>query len=249
MFNQLTPVVKNLIIINVLMYLACAVIPGLHELAAGYYYKSTLFRPWQILTHMFTHASLRSGNIMHIFFNMYALFLFGSAIERVWGAKRFLTYYLLTGLGAFFLHEFINHLEIQRLIASMDPEAVRYVFENGVEVISNGKEFRVDEMNQLNYALNIGVVGASGCVFGVLLAFGMLFPNTELMLLFPPIPLKAKWLVIIYGALELFLALQNNPGDNVAHYAHIGGMLFGYLLLKYWQKRDGSYYGSGNRWS
>ncbi len=249
MFNQLTPVVKNLIIINVLMYLACAVIPGLHEMAAGYYYQSPLFRPWQILTHMFTHASLRSGNIMHIFFNMYALFLFGSAIERVWGAKRFLIYYLLTGLGAFFLHELINHIEIQRLIASLDPEAVRYVFENGVEVLQTNKQFRLDEMNQLNYALNIGVVGASGCVFGVLLAFGMLFPNTELMLLFPPIPLKAKWLVIIYGALELFLALQNNPGDNVAHYAHIGGMLFGYVILKFWQKRDGSFYGRGNRWS
>lgn len=244
MFNQLTPVVKNIIIINVLMYLACAVIPGLQELSAGYYYQSPNFRPWQIITHMFTHAPLRSGNIMHIFFNMYALFLFGSAIERTMGAKRFLIYYLVCGLGAFFLHELINHFEIQRLIASMSPEQVRMVFEDQMEL---GLKYPED-MVQLYYAVNTSVVGASGCVFGVLLAFGMFFPNTELMLLFPPIPIKAKWLVIIYGALELFLALQNSPGDNVAHYAHVGGMIFGYILIKIWQKRGGGFYGNRFRY-
>jgi membrane associated rhomboid family serine protease len=98
----------------------------------------------------------------------------------------------------------------------------------------------------LNFALNIGIVGASGCVFGVLLAFGMMFPNTELMLLFPPIPLKAKWFVMIYGGIELMMALQNAPDDNVAHYAHLGGMIFGFILLKYWQKKDGNYYGNGS---
>ncbi len=248
MFNQLTPVVKNIIIINVLMYLACAVVPGLQELSSGYYWQSENFRPWQLITHMFTHAPLRSGNLMHIFFNMYALFLFGSAIERQWGAKRFLIYYFICGLGAFFLHEFINYIEIQRLIGLMNPEDVRMVYEEGAEVIRNGKNYIDAAPGQLNYSLNVPVVGASGCVFGVLLAFGMLFPNTELMLLFPPIALKAKWLVIIYGAIELLLALQNNPGDNVAHYAHIGGMIFGYIMLKIWQKRDGSYYGNRFRY-
>jgi membrane associated rhomboid family serine protease len=139
-------------------------------------------------------------------------------------------------------------MEIQRLTEGLSAETVRMVYQEGAEALREGKNFVDPTAAQLNFALNVPVVGASGCVFGVLLAFGMLFPNTELMLLFPPIALKAKWLVLIYGAIELFLALQNNPSDNVAHYAHIGGMIFGYILLKIWQKRDGSYFGNRFRY-
>ncbi len=241
---QITPVVKNIIIINVLVYLACAVIPGLQEQVTGYYFTSENFRPWQILTHMFAHAPLRSGNFAHIFFNMYALYIFGSRLELQWGAKRFLTYYLICGVGAFFLHEFINFMEISKITKSLTSEELRLVYEQGSDAIREGKNFVDTRLADLNIALNVGVVGASGCVFGILLAFGMLYPNTELMLLFPPIPLKAKWFVMIYGALELYLALGNRPNDNVAHFAHIGGMIFGYLLLKYWQKKDGHFYGN-----
>lgn len=243
MFSNITPVVKNIIILNVLVFLACFALPGLHEQVAGHYFASPLFRPWQIFTHMFAHDQ---HNIMHIFFNMYALFLFGTSLERYWGPKRFLFYYLFAGLGAFGLHEFINYLEIQKIEAMLNSEQLRAVYEEGASILQQGKNFSDAGMGSLNFALNIGIVGASGCVFGVLLAFGMLFPNTELMLMFPPIPLKAKWFVIIYGGIELMMALQNAPDDNVAHYAHLGGMIFGFILLKYWQKKDGNYYGNGS---
>jgi membrane associated rhomboid family serine protease len=243
MFSNITPVVKNIIILNVLVFLACFALPGLHEQVAGHYFASPLFRPWQIFTHMFAHDQ---KNIMHIFFNMYALFLFGTSLERYWGPKRFLFYYLFAGLGAFGLHEFINYLEIQKIEAMLSPEQLRAVYEEGASILQQGKNFSDAGMGSLNFALNIGIVGASGCVFGVLLAFGMLFPNTELMLMFPPIPLKAKWFVIIYGGIELMMALQNAPDDNVAHFAHLGGMIFGFILLKYWQKKDGNYYGNGS---
>ncbi len=124
--------------------------------------------------------------------------------------------------------------------------AVQEVYEEGAAILRDKKNYTDPGYGALNAALNVGVVGASGCVFGVLLAFGMMFPNTELMLLFPPIPLKAKWFVMIYGAIELMLALQNSPGDNVAHYAHLGGMIFGFILLKIWKKKDGSLYGNNN---
>jgi membrane associated rhomboid family serine protease len=243
MFSNITPVVKNIIILNVLIFLACFALPGLHEQVAGHYFASPLFRPWQIFTHMFAHDQ---KNIMHIFFNMYALVLFGTSLERYWGPKRFLFYYLFAGLGAFGLHEFINYLEIQKIEAMLNPEQLRAVYEEGASILQQGKNFSDAGMGSLNFALNIGIVGASGCVFGVLLAFGMLFPNTELMLMFPPIPLKAKWFVIIYGGIELMMALNNAPDDNVAHFAHLGGMIFGFILLKYWQKKDGDYYGNGS---
>lgn len=242
MFNNLGPAVKNIIIINVLVYLACFAVPQLRDMLSGYFYQSPNFRPWQLVTHMFTHAP----SISHIFFNMYGLFIFGSALERYWGSKKFLIYYFVCGFGAFFLHEAINYIEIQNLISQLSPMAVQEVYEEGAAILRDKKNYTDPGYGALNAALNVGVVGASGCVFGVLLAFGMMFPNTELMLLFPPIPLKAKWFVMIYGAIELMLALQNSPGDNVAHYAHLGGMIFGFILLKIWKKKDGSLYGNNN---
>ena len=231
---NLTPAVKNIIIINVLIYLACFVVPGLNDALTGYYFASPNFRPWQIVTHMFMHSM---DDFTHIFFNMYALYLFGTALENYWGTKRFVIYYMICGVGAFFLHMGVNFLEIQKIIQSMSTSEVKDVLERNPEFWSHYNS----HMKDLYQAVNNGVVGASGAVFGVLLGFGMLFPNTELMLLFPPIPLKAKYFVMIYGAIEFFLAMRQTTGDNVAHYAHLGGMLFGYLLLKYWQKK-------GNAW-
>lgn len=227
---NLTPAVKNIIIINVLIYLACFVVPGLNDALTGYYFASPNFRPWQIVTHMFMHSQY---DFTHIFFNMYALYLFGTALENYWGTKRFVIYYMTCGVGAFFLHMGVSYFEIQKMMQVLSDREIYQVMVTGLE---EGKSYKV-QMVELYSAVNTGVVGASGAVFGVLLGFGMLFPNTELMLLFPPIPLKAKYFVMIYGAIEFFLAMRQTTGDNVAHYAHLGGMLFGYLLLKYWQKK------------
>ena len=161
---------------------------------------------------------------------MFALYMFGGQLERLWGAQRFLNYYLICGLGGFVLHELWMGMELYNQFHSFFPQ-----FPNESEVL--------DIHCMDGYDGKFGrVVGASGAVFGLLLAFGMLFPNTRLMLLFPPIPIKAKYFVLGYGVLELSLALENAPGDNVAHYAHLGGMLFGYMLLKRWQKERGTFY-------
>lgn len=230
MFQKLTPVVKNLIIINVLFYVAMMAFGNyengpmkLLTIKLGVFYPgSPFFAPWQIITHMFMHSQF---TLMHIFFNMFALYMFGGALEKVWGAKRFLQYYFICGLGAFVLHELVIGFEVYSLTGSFFPAA--------------------EQITQSVAAIyTTPTVGASGAVFGILLGFGMLFPNTRLMLLFPPIPIKAKWFVIIYGAIELFGGFNQLGGsaDNVAHFAHLGGMLFGFLLIRYWKKTTNTFY-------
>lgn len=229
-------IVKNLLIINGLFFLASIAVPGLTRMLGAFYYDSPLFEPWQVITHMFMHA-----NFMHIFFNMFALWLFGTAIERIWGPQKFLKYYLITGLGAFVLHYAIVAFQAQSLIAELGPQAVEMVKTEGRELWANGKNYTNPELAQLNILYNVPVVGASGAVFGLLLAFGMMFPNTRLIMLFFPVPIKAKYFVIGYGAIELFSGIANRPGDNVAHFAHLGGMLFGFILIKYWKSQENNY--------
>ncbi len=233
-FGGMPTIVKNLLIINGLFFLAkIALEPNidLSGLLGAFYWKSEHFQPWQIITHMFMH-----GNFMHIFFNMFALWMFGSAIEQVWGPKRFLEYYLITGLGAFVLHYAIVAWQANALVQEVTPEMLEMVKSEGRGLLMNGRNYTDETLAQLNFAYNIPVVGASGAVFGLLLAFGMMFPNTRLIMLFFPVPIKAKYFVMIFGAIELFSGVANRPGDNVAHFAHLGGMLFGYLLIKYWGK-------------
>lgn len=229
MLQQTPHVVRNLIIINILFYIGSGLIGEGESMRmfAGTYPGSPFFKPWQIITHMFMH-----GGLGHIFFNMFALYMFGSQLERLWGSQRFLNYYLVSGLGGFLLHEFFIGYALYQDYGSFFP-AIDALIPAGVSPLD-----RVSYMEIL-YGR---VVGASGAVFGLLLAFGMLFPNTRLMLLFPPIPIKAKYFVFGYGAIELLLALQNAQGDRVAHFAHLGGMLFGYFLLKRWQQDRGSFY-------
>jgi membrane associated rhomboid family serine protease len=206
---------------------------------------------------MFMH-----GSLTHIFFNMFALVMFGRMLEMVWGQKRFLIYYFVTGLGAAALHSFVNYMslsDIQTEIVAFTNTPSPELFLSFVnDYLPQAKQElsgfisaysvspdNISYVNQASEYLNLiyqgrlnGVtVGASGAVFGVLLAFGMLFPDMELRLLFPPIPIKAKYLVIIYGAIELFAAILPQQGDNVAHFAHLGGMIFGYLLIKYWSSK------------
>jgi membrane associated rhomboid family serine protease len=240
-FLGLPPVVKNIIMLNVLLFLAYFAASNvfridLNSLLGLYFPKSDQFKPVQIVTHMFMHA-----NFMHIFFNMYALFIFGPILENVWGPKRFLIFYLVCGIGAALTHETVIFFQYNHLANSLSPDNLQSVISEGTAYFNQGKVFSDSAMQNMQLLLNTPTVGASGAIFGVLLAFGVLFPNTQLYLLFPPMPIKAKYLVFGYGALELVLAVTQ-PGSNIAHAAHLGGMLFGYILIQYWRKTTNTLY-------
>ena len=232
---SMPPVVKNLLILNGLGFLLALSLGSdqwgfiLNRTLGVYYIGSPRFEPYQIISYMFMH-----GNFMHILFNMFALWMFGTSIERAIGSKKFLIYYLVTGIGALVLHELVLHYEYVQVTAQMTADQIEIVKLEGQRILESGKNFTDYASGQLNYLLNVPTVGASGAVFGILLAFGLLFPNVELMMILIPIPIKAKYFVIMYGAIELFSAVANRPGDNVAHYAHLGGMLFGFILLRIW---------------
>ena len=240
-FFGLPPVVKNIILLNVLMWLAdftARSVFGMElSMILGLYFpKSENFMPLQIVTHMFIH-----GGFWHLFFNMYALFMFGQVLEQVWGPKRFFIYYMVSGLGAAFIHETVILFQYEKLMNVISPDQLSIVLNEGSEYFKQGKVFTDETMKGLQLLLNTPTVGASGAVFGILLAFGVLFPNTQLMLLIPPIPIRAKYFVLIYGGIELYLAVTQ-PGSNIAHAAHLGGMLFGYILIRYWRKTTNTLY-------
>ena len=212
------PVVKNLLLINVIMYVITMITGNfMYENFALFYFKSPFFKPFQLVTHMFMH-----GGFTHIFFNMYTLYIFGSVLERVWGSQKFLLYYFVTGIGAALLHLGVMYLQLQGYLAA-----------------ANTGDFYAT--NQIQSLLCTPTVGASGAIYGLLLAYGMLFPNNVMQLIFPPVALKAKWFVLIFGALELLLGLSGK-GGNVAHFAHLGGMIFGFFLILYWKKNNRMYY-------
>jgi membrane associated rhomboid family serine protease len=206
------------------------------------------------------------GSIMHLVFNMFALYMFGKVLEMVWGSQRFLIYFFVTGLGAAALHSYVTYLEIshaQKVVSAFvntpspelfssfvkanlgffDPMVADFINNWSVDPNNQGFAQQATEsvQNVLVRQINMPTIGASGAVFGVLLAFGYLFPNTELMLLFPPVPIKAKWFVMGYGAIELYLGVTQS-NSNIAHFAHLGGMLFGFILLKYWETHSKKLY-------
>ncbi len=186
------PAVLNLLILNCLGLLTTTLFPTLGYYLGLHPVQSQWFQPYQLVTYMFLH-----GDMSHLFFNMFALWMFGRTLEYELGSKRMLTYYMVCGIGAGLL---------QLAVGLFFPFSI--------------------------------TVGASGAVFGLLLAFGVMHPNATIMLLIPPIPMKAKWFVALYGLLELFLGWRNSPADNVAHFAHLGGMLWGFILLWYWKKKN-----------
>ena len=235
-FLDLPPVVKTLLIINVAMFLLTMVFPELQLYLAVYSPKSEFFKPIQLISHMFMH-----GDFWHLFFNMFALYMFGKILEDVWGQKRFFIYYFVTGLGAAALHLGVMHLEINALINQMATEQVQIVLNEGGNILMNGKNYVDPQMRDLNLMINTPTVGASGAVYGLLLAFGMMFPNVLLYVYFA-IPIKAKYLVMIFTAIELYMGFVNRSGDNVAHFAHLGGMLFGLIFILIWKKKQ------FNRW-
>jgi len=240
-FFGLPPVVKNIILLNALIYLADLAAKSVYGMDLGmmlglYFPKSEHFMPVQIVTHMFLH-----GGFWHLFFNMYALYIFGQVLENVWGPKRFFIYYIVCGLGAAFMHEAVIFFQYNKLMNVVSPEQLQIVLNEGTTYFREGKVFSDESMKALQLLLNVPTVGASGAIFGVLLAFGVLFPNTQLMLLFPPIPIKAKYFVLIYGIIELSLAVTQ-PNSNIAHVAHLGGMFFGYIMIRYWRKTTNTLY-------
>lgn len=235
-FKVLPPVVKNLLIINGLMYLATLALNNslgfdLSEILGLKYFESLQFKPYQLITYMFMHA-----NFQHLFFNMFALWMFGSVVENYWGPKRFLIYYFVTGIGAAVVQMAVNYFQIAHLEASMSQEQINLVLNEGYNAIVNHQNFVDLPMAQLNALYHTSTVGASGAVFGLLLAFGMLFPNSMIYMYFL-FPIKAKWFVIGYGALELYSGISGSS-DGIAHFAHLGGMLFGIFLILYWKRRD-----------
>ncbi len=263
-FKVLPTVVKNLLIINVIFYLATLAFQrsfgfDLTEYLGLYFFKSEYFHFYQYITYMFMH-----GSFDHLFFNMFALWMFGYVLENFWGSKRFLLFYLVTGIGAAVVHTCVigfDYFSLQSAINTYaqhptpdgfvaliqskfssvltpegvsaanaflntwqhDPTASNYAYQS----VELAQEF-------LNRKVNIPTVGASGAVYGILLAFGMTFPNQYIYLYFL-VPIKAKWFVIFYGAIELVSGIFSS-GDGIAHFAHLGGMIFGFFLIRYWNK-------------
>jgi membrane associated rhomboid family serine protease len=181
---------------------------------------------------MFMH-----GSTSHVFFNMFAVFMFGSVLERTWGSTKYLVYYILTGLGAAALQLLIAYIRIQSIEAELPAEAIAKIYAEGANAIAQGKNYIDPTMRTLNSLLNGSMVGASGAVFGLLVAFGMMFPDSRIMMLFFPVPIKAKWFVVGYGVMELALGILDNAGDNVAHFAHLGGLITGFFIVLYWRKK------------
>jgi len=238
-FNILPPVVKNLLIINGLFFLATMALSrygtDLVEMLGLFIPQSEYFKPHQLVTYIFMHGSLN-----HIFFNMFALWMFGNAIENYWGGKRFLIYYMVTGLGAGFIHLGVMEVQYFSLASKLTAEQLDLIFSTSQDQFYAIQGFGNSTMNELYQSLYVPTVGASGAVFGLLLAFGMMFPNAQIYLYFL-FPIKAKYFVIGYGLIELFSGVSNRAGDNVAHFAHLGGMIFGFILIKFWQKKGSQF--------
>lgn len=233
--NRIPVVTKNLLAINVVMFLALIVADkngiDLNNILGLHFYMSEEFHPYQLVTYMFMH-----GGFSHLFFNMFALFMFGRTLEYVWGPKRFLIFYVVAGLGAAFVQELVGAVRFYNLVEGVDADKLAIVFEEGAAALREGKNFIIPKLAELNLVLNSQTVGASGAVYAILLGFGMLFPN-ERMFVFPvPFPIKAKYFVIGYALIELYMGTMGTP-DGVAHFAHLGGMLFGFFLIKLWRNK------------
>jgi membrane associated rhomboid family serine protease len=236
MFNniQIPPVVKNLLIINVIFFAAKYILTAfnLDYILGAFYIDSQFFRIWQLITYMFMH-----GNFMHILFNMFALFTFGGVIENRWGAKRFINFYLITGLGAVALQMGVQAYEVYQITGHALHNPIMLDFAQNMANI-NIPNLTEEQRNTLIGIYGYPMVGASGAVFGLLVAFGMLYPNSELYIMFIPVPVKAKYIIPIYIIFELSLGVAQVPGDSVAHYAHLGGALLGFILVKLWKDKD-----------
>lgn len=257
--QRLTPIVRQLLLINIGLFVVQNVlhIDLINVLGLRYIFSDS-FKPYQLFTHLFVHASFT-----HLFTNMFALFTFGSILEHTLTSRRFINFYLLTGIGAAVLYTGIQYIEVSRLehlyhtyLAQPDPEGLLAYLKHFPQKTYNTfypfiRSFfeHPDDANYITqskviarqlYMLkaNMPTVGASGSVFGIFMAFAMLYPNVELFIYFIPIPIKAKYVIALYGAYELYAGLRVNPADNVAHFAHLGGILFAYVFIQWWKRQQ-----------
>lgn len=227
-FRNMPPVTKNLIAICVIVFVA-GLVPqignNLMKYCALHFYDASNFNLAQLVTYMFMH-----GNFPHIFFNMFTLFMFGITLEYVMGSRRFLTYYMVCGIGAALIQQIVWALTLPDMITQELASLNRMPFEQMANIMALDPSILARNLEMFS------TVGASGAVYGVLLAFGMLFPNRPLYLMFLPVPIKAKWMVFIWGGMELLLGMSS-ASDGIAHFAHLGGMIFGFILMIYWKKK------------
>jgi membrane associated rhomboid family serine protease len=258
-FSNIPQVTKNILILNGLFFLATFVLQNqgidLIALLGAHYVNSPLFKPYQIITYFFMHSNT---DFLHIVFNMLLLVMFGSHLERIWGPKRFFIFYIVSAIGAFALYNIIGVYEIHQLknalSSTIDIDSVNNIireshtnadlqfrFSNYLSQLPDYS--KIDGVKLAKYIQNsyTPMVGASGAIFGIMAAFAFLFPNTELMLLFPPIPVKAKYLISIYFLYEVYNS-YHAPGDNVAHLAHVGGAITGFILVFIWNKNRKNFY-------
>lgn len=263
----MTPIVKNILIINIVIALVQWILKlPLNDWLALRVVFSEEWAPWQFFTYMWLHDT---RSLMHLFGNMFAVFMFGPMLEQVWGSKRFLTFYLICGVGAGVLYGIVDLVEklpmkqeMEAYMENPDPDKFRLfildykVSSNNTDMLADFSDEYYDHADDRSYIsqskayvsqifdvyANGTMVGASGAVFGILMAFGMLFPNTQLMLLFPPIPVRAKYVILFYILLELYLEIKRIPGDNVAHFAHLAGALIAFILIKFWARKSKRFY-------
>ena len=268
---NITPVVKQLLIINIIFFIGSQLVPVSYDFFALYYPENDNFKVWQFVTHMFMHAPF--PNFAHILFNMFALFSFGSALEHFWGGKKFLFFYISCGLGAALLHSGVNYFEIHSLlseVASLNLSASEIhqllnadysaLFDEKGKMMAGEINTILEKANctqqQFNTIVQASmvskgtVVGASGAIYGLLVAFAFMLPNAELALLFIPIPIKAKYFVPGLLAIDLFLGFKGSSifgygSTGIAHFAHIGGAITGFLMMWFWKKNEFN----KNRWN
>jgi membrane associated rhomboid family serine protease len=236
--RTISETIKALIIVNVIFFIGSNFLgEGAYRLFSLYYFEHPNFQFWQSLTHMFMH-----GGLMHILFNMYALWAFGSPLEMNWGTKKFLFFYFSAGFGAALIHTLVNYYQIQEgmsalLNIGMNQSEIMSMLTTGQYNSGILEAVSVESIESLYVSFNTPAVGASGAIYGVLVAFGMMYPNAELMLIFLPIPIKAKYFIPIIIAGDLFFGISGTA-TGIAHFAHIGGALFGFIMAYYWKKNS-----------
>lgn len=244
--RQISETVKHLLIINALFFLATLSLgPVVYDWFSLHYFKSPKFQLWQPLTHMFMH-----GDFSHIFFNMFGLYMFGTPLEQMWGRNKFIFFYLSTGFGAALLQMCLYHYQVQEGIQvlqtlGLGSAEVKQFLESSVLAPGVIEQADVEILRSAYQAFSAVLVGASGALYGVLVGFAMLFPNAQLMLLFPPIPIMAKYLVPILILIDLFFGFSSYSMGPIAHFAHVGGALTGLVMMWYWKRNQFN----NNRWN
>lgn len=243
MFNNIPPITRNIIIINIVVYVITNFLwyPYLYNILSGFYPFSPNFKSWQIITHMFMHAPMReTGGFMHILFNMLTLWSFGPILEQSLGEKKYLILYFVSGLGSFLLFNLWNFVEVQQITNELQQLGFNVnAYLSGASVGLNGDATSIIKQKALlgsvQKIMTTPMIGASGAIFGVVTAFATLYPDSKIMMMFIPVPIKVKYLMPIVIVVSIYLGVSGN-GGGIAHLAHVGGALVGWILARIWKK-------------